>query len=682
MEEAAPRLPPASGVPNETAAMIVARYQRLWQQARALPDPAVSKPVSLTAHEQHQRQTMLRLLRECWIDGVLEPARSLHATLAPAGEEHPARESVSLRQMQLWIHAPPAQPASAEASHQVAAVPPMPHPLQAAELPGVFAQAQQRLLVLGEPGTGKTHTLLELLEMLVRQAETSENAPIPVFLSLASWANHRAGLEAWLLEELHARYGVSQRIGQQWLEQNRLLLLLDDLDALPPRQVLDRVRKLRYFRISYPDMGMVVCSRVADREALSVYLDTPVAVLLEPVQPAGSTPDSPPRTALEAALHLRMQAAATADTDAKSDPAEQDDTAATVARYLQQRTTQAAAGSVPALLPGLKWLATQMQRHNQHLVTPELLQPSWLPVWWQRLLYILLLTLATGLPIGLFVGLLLGPVAGLVVGVLYGLSWGLAPIRLVEPLRWSWRRAREDVIGGLILGLMFGIVGFFTDSLVAIVAFALFGGLTFTLIFILDNSLIGNVIEDRSSLRQTIGRATRNGVLSGLIGLAMTVLVFGLVAGMIAALVLGQGNFFTANDVLVVANQSGFWWLLLLALLITLSIGSLVAVQHSLLRLLLARVAGVAPTNLHHLLEPAVQAGLLYKAGNSYLFLHPALRDVLAGAAPEEQRPAVVLVKPRTRPASPDDTEPPAAAADTPQAEEPDTQQPEGNQTG
>lgn len=45
----------------------------------------------------------------------------------------------------------------------------------------------QRLLILGEPGAGKTTYLLELAWDLVQQAEQNAAAPVPVIVDLASW---------------------------------------------------------------------------------------------------------------------------------------------------------------------------------------------------------------------------------------------------------------------------------------------------------------------------------------------------------------------------------------------------------------------------------------------------------------------------------------------------------------
>jgi predicted NACHT family NTPase len=51
-----------------------------------------------------------------------------------------------------------------------------------------YELAQQELLILGEPGAGKSTQLLELAYHLVEQAEHDATHPLPVLLPLSSWA--------------------------------------------------------------------------------------------------------------------------------------------------------------------------------------------------------------------------------------------------------------------------------------------------------------------------------------------------------------------------------------------------------------------------------------------------------------------------------------------------------------
>jgi hypothetical protein len=58
--------------------------------------------------------------------------------------------------------------------------------------------AEHELLILGEPGTGKSTLLLELAQHLVERAATDESHPLPVILPLSSWAVLKPSLQDWL----------------------------------------------------------------------------------------------------------------------------------------------------------------------------------------------------------------------------------------------------------------------------------------------------------------------------------------------------------------------------------------------------------------------------------------------------------------------------------------------------
>lgn len=98
----------------------------------------------------------------------------------------------------------------------------------------VFAQTKQQLLILGEPGSGKTTTMLELARDLLEKAKADNTQPIPVFVSLSSWKQPEVGIFEWLVAELKAKYGLRQDIGQKWMQNRVLLPLLDGLDEVTP----------------------------------------------------------------------------------------------------------------------------------------------------------------------------------------------------------------------------------------------------------------------------------------------------------------------------------------------------------------------------------------------------------------------------------------------------------------
>jgi hypothetical protein len=147
----------------------------------------------------------------------------------------------------------------------------------------VFEDVGRLLLILGEPGSGKTTTLLTLARECIRQAERDPAAPVPVVLSLSTWAETRRPIHDWLVGELGARYVVGRPLARRWLDQSRLMLLLDGLDEVAKDRRADCVEAIHAFVEAHGVPGMVVCCRAQEYRALPVRLRLGGAVLLLPL---------------------------------------------------------------------------------------------------------------------------------------------------------------------------------------------------------------------------------------------------------------------------------------------------------------------------------------------------------------------------------------------------------------
>ncbi|WP_225839335.1 NACHT domain-containing NTPase [Streptomyces sp. NK08204] len=159
-----------------------------------------------------------------------------------------------------WPGGPPSDPAGwPEAAADLAGAD--------ADIGEVFTRRvpTRRLVVLGEPGSGKTMLLVRLLQELVQQR--APGGPVPVLFSLASWNPAHQSLDDWLTEELRRAYpglrapapanmaanghGNGRRgrahgsdLARALLDARRVLLILDGLDELPPvlhETALDRL---------------------------------------------------------------------------------------------------------------------------------------------------------------------------------------------------------------------------------------------------------------------------------------------------------------------------------------------------------------------------------------------------------------------------------------------------------
>ncbi|MEZ4730277.1 MAG: NACHT domain-containing protein [Caldilineaceae bacterium] len=149
----------------------------------------------------------------------------------------------------------------------------------------LFDQFGQRLLILGEPGSGKTTTLLELTAALLTRAAQDPTQPTPVVFNLSSWAADRKPLIAWLINELHEKYTIPKRLAQSWLEQEELLPLLDGLDEVPADQQAACVTAINQFRQDHL-LPLAVCCRLAEYEATPQPLTLDGAIQIQPLQEA------------------------------------------------------------------------------------------------------------------------------------------------------------------------------------------------------------------------------------------------------------------------------------------------------------------------------------------------------------------------------------------------------------
>ena len=143
-----------------------------------------------------------------------------------------------------------------------------------------------RLVILGEPGSGKTVLALELLVTLLelrRDAATDEKpAPVPVRLGLSAW-NTDQPLPDWLAYELMTRYGMSNPLARRLVSTGRVLPILDGLDEMdpekgPPVRATAAVSKLNEYLLGKQGAPLVVTCRSGDYARLTTSIRPAVEV--------------------------------------------------------------------------------------------------------------------------------------------------------------------------------------------------------------------------------------------------------------------------------------------------------------------------------------------------------------------------------------------------------------------
>jgi hypothetical protein len=322
-----------------------------------------------------------------------------------------------------------------------------------------YDEASAGLLILGAPGAGKSTLLRELACELLTRAEQDPAHLVPVILNLSSWASKKPPLTTWLVDQLQLEYAIPPRLGQAWIAQDQLLLLLDGLDEVETSARTACIESINAYRGEH-FVPLVVCSRSQEYLTQEGRLRVPVAVEVQPLileQVDGylkrvGKPLAAVRAAMRSNAVLRKLITTplmlsvvmlayhgkTAKDLPQLGPAEEQQRQVFehyVTRMLEQRARKWHYTSQQTR-KWLIWLAEQMKQHQLTEFYLERLQPTWLSTKRPRIVYALLSGLVFGLVGGLVGELLVGRVVGLLVGLGTGLFLGL--------------------LFGLIFGLVYG----------------------------------------------------------------------------------------------------------------------------------------------------------------------------------------------------------------------------------
>jgi hypothetical protein len=137
------------------------------------------------------------------------------------------------------------------------------------------------MLILGEPGSGKTTTLLDLARTLLERARDDIKERVPVVVNLSSWK--KQPLTEWISIELSEKYRVPRKIARFWLQNNYLLPLLDGLDEVSTALQPDCVTAINAFIEEMSPPGLAVCCRLNEYRWLPERLKLNGAIRLEPL---------------------------------------------------------------------------------------------------------------------------------------------------------------------------------------------------------------------------------------------------------------------------------------------------------------------------------------------------------------------------------------------------------------
>ncbi len=606
--------------------------------------------------DRHNRTVMLNRVKTYWLKGVLE--ESLHGG-----------EMIDLS----LAYRPSALAGSEEPTWQQTAEYDVPLPF-GTKISTVFSAAEGELLILGEPGAGKTTMLLQLVSDLLVYAESDERRPIPVVFSLASWNSGQA-IDEWLIGELSNNYEVPRQLSREWIANKGFVPLLDGLDEVEQEQRTACADAINDFRQRYPRVWMLVTARSQDYLALTTRLQLDKAIILQPLsieQMDVYLSSRGPRLAgLRAALYqdgtlrelaqspLMLSIMTLAYYRMPTDVAISlgnkesgrkllfDVYVERMSRYRSGERTYAPQDTVH----WLSWLANKMSYQNRTMFFLENMQPSWLPpAEFQQ--FTIRLKIALLLPFvaaGLLAGLIGVPSygwLGIVVGLMLGLLAGLLPIfsgrfflrskinwskiETVETLGWSWPWTWLGSATGIVLGLIVGVIISWIDGRDgsssgipwAILAPVFLGGG-----IVLDRAVQRGEVRIRTTPGLGINRSQQNGRLVGAAATMITAVLVIMILGLSSAVGL-QVPWLAAAPWIIGGS-------LFLGLTGGLAYGGLATMQYKRLRAAFQQ-SGFIPDEYIHFLDYAAERSLLRKVGGGYTFMHALLLDYFSSNEQEQ----------------------------------------------
>jgi hypothetical protein len=440
--------------------------------------------LQLRIPKERNRYFILSNVRHFWIEGVLE--KSVYNTgFIELGMRQEFGEVLNPWDKHLQTH---------EVEEML---PPRTHILD------MFNKFNGKMLILGDPGSGKTTMLLTLARDLLERAEADEAHPIPIIFTLSSWAEKQLPLQEWLMDELRNQYQVGHEVADHWLENDQIQLLLDGLDEVDKEYRDGCVEAINMYRQDHGLIDIIVCARTIDYKDLSNKLHLNGAIVLEPLTDEQVDLSLAKASKEMNGVHqllkedkvlgqmsrspLMLSILTMAYHDLSADTLPRFKTVTADRNYIFEMYVKRmferhrqSPYSQEATIHYLKWLACKMQDHSQSVFLIEKMQPGWLTTnqrqrykFFVRLLKIPLTALVFGLPClfipatsgfqGWLLGLLLAVVGVVVswvytgqnwnklkyhgvIGLSYGLAWGLSAIH------------SYGTLNGLILGLGIAIV--------------------------------------------------------------------------------------------------------------------------------------------------------------------------------------------------------------------------------
>ena len=397
----------------EDADKIYFANKRGLLNALEIEDARLYTSIAIPPSEEQMQQLgiLLGRVKEFWIEGVFK--KSLHNELLISLGKSSMADAVE----------PPCR------NHLALPMQRQNVSLEDYEIGSIF-DATGLLLILGEPGSGKTTTLLELAAELIERALKDSKERVPVVLNLSSWEKKQS-ISDWIILELSRNYRIPHNIGRVWLESDYILPLLDGLDEVESTLQSSCVSSINEFIDETQPSGLVVCCRLTEYRWLTEPLKLNGAICLEPLTPdevdtyleaAGSRlealretvkKDTELQELTKTPLMLSIMCLSYDGVDVSELESSDAETVADrrdkifnlyVEKMFRRKGDTIDQRSRDSIVKSLSWLARGMKKHSSSIFTLEGLQPSWLENRSQRVIYEITLAALVGVIFGLIFG--------------------------------------------------------------------------------------------------------------------------------------------------------------------------------------------------------------------------------------------------------------------------------------
>lgn len=595
---------------------------------------------------QRNHRALRQLVKSFWIDGVLKHSLYNEVLIRLNLQEQPDR--VDNRPWNLIQR----QPGEADRL-----LPPN------TSIIDVFDQMNQLLLILGEPGSGKTTTLLELARDLLVRAEADPTHPTPVVFNLSSWSQRKQPLAKWLVEEIRDKYNIPEKIAKNWIVQDELLLLLDGLDEVMSDDRDSCVETINQFRQEHL-IPIVVCSRSIEYRMLIKQLKLQGAISLQALTDEQITayldyvgePLGWVQSALQRDKKLREFVSSPLLLTILSITSQRVSPTKLMKGGMRKRRTHLLDAYIlhmfshrdktdlyqPSVsLQWLRWLASELKKNTSTIFLIEHLQPSYLPTDEAREQYATLIGLIASTIFSLILGGLTTFIYGIKAGFLIlaagyllfiaGKDFGKhLPISPVSQMIWSLEQGKEGITWGLIIGLAVGGLIALTGQIQLGFIIGSTGGIMtgFAVGFVAGISRIHS--QTTQVPNEKIWQSGKNALF--------TFLIFGILSWGSALL-----PAWILHDMGSALREGGIT-ATMGALFILGWHGGLACIQHLSLRLILWRL-GHIDLNYARFLDYCVDRIFLRRVGGGYIFIHRLLLEHFISLTDEDIKRIVLEVK-------------------------------------